>query len=77
MTERRFQCLRPVQTVIPFLDPDEPLSQPHCWAYPDMLEIGLVEEPVAGSLSWGRAHFGAWCIVSSPLYAQYTLPHSV
>ena len=23
-----------LQTVLPFLDPLEPLSQPHCWAYP-------------------------------------------
>lgn len=23
-----------LQTVLPFLDPVEPLSQPHCWAYP-------------------------------------------
>ena len=25
-----------MQTVLPFLDSVEPLSQPHCWAYPDM-----------------------------------------
>jgi hypothetical protein len=38
-----------LQTVLPFLDPVEPLSQPHCWAYPDMLEVGMVQEPVPGS----------------------------
>jgi alpha-galactosidase len=30
--------------------------------------------PVAtGSRGWGRAHFGAWCIVSSPLYLGFDL----
>lgn len=40
------------------------LSRPGCWAYPDMLEVGC-----GGGLNAveTRAHFGAWCIVSSPL----------
>ena len=33
----------------------------------------MVQEPVPGSLGWGRAHFGAWCIVSSPLYLGFDL----
>lgn len=33
-----------------------------------MLEVGRVVEPAPGTFySWNRAHFGAWCIVSSPL----------
>ena len=34
----------------------------------DMLEVGRVAEPAPNtSYTWNRAHFGAWCIVSSPL----------
>ena len=33
----------------------------------------MVQEPVPGSQSWSRAHFGAWCIVSSPLYLGFDL----
>lgn len=39
-----------------------PLSKPGCWSYPDMLEVGNM-----ASAEEDRAHFGAWCIVSSPL----------
>lgn len=52
-----------LQTTIRFQDYNAPLSQPGCWAYPDMLEVGRVQ----GTVEWNRAHFGAWCIVSSPL----------
>merc|ERR1711865_251027 len=57
-----------LQTTIKFQDFEAPLSQPGCWAYPDMLEVGRVAEPTPGTFySWNRAHFGAWCITSSPL----------
>lgn len=41
------------------------LSTPSCWAYPDMLEVGV---SLLG-MSWTewRSHFAAWSIVSSPL----------
>mmetsp|Transcript_13218 Transcript_13218/g.23511 ORF Transcript_13218/g.23511 Transcript_13218/m.23511 type:complete len:436 (-) Transcript_13218:97-1404(-) len=39
-----------------------PLSRPGCWAYPDMLEVGKLEDELED-----RAHFGAWVITSSPL----------
>mmetsp|Transcript_65527 Transcript_65527/g.189925 ORF Transcript_65527/g.189925 Transcript_65527/m.189925 type:complete len:416 (+) Transcript_65527:116-1363(+) len=43
------------------------LSRPGCWGYPDMLEVG-----VKGlSLTEARSHFGAWCIVSSPLILSH------
>merc|ERR1712167_188056 len=54
------------------------LSYPGCWAYPDMLEVGCKHGP-GGPHDPGlspqetRSHFGAWCIVSSPL----TLSHDV
>ena len=60
------------------------LSVPGCWAYPDMLEVGVtrtgigagsgnncgptLDEPCPPlSVTEARTHFGAWCIVSSPL----------
>ena len=46
------------------------LSRPGCWAYPDMLEVGITNTQSAEpplSFVEARTHFGAWCIVSSPL----------
>ncbi|GAB5362541.1 hypothetical protein AAMO2058_000806200 [Amorphochlora amoebiformis] len=54
------------------------LSRPGCWAYPDMLEVGCKEGP-GGSADVGltpeetRTHFGAWCIVSSPLVLSHDI----
>ena len=57
-----------LQTTRRFQDPAKPLSQPGCWAYPDMLEVGRVTEPAPGTFyAWNRAHFGAWSVVSAPL----------
>jgi len=51
------------------------LSYPGCWAYPDMLEVGVLASPFKEdsglTIAETRAHFGAWAIVSSPL----TLSH--
>merc|ERR1712190_606505 len=44
---------------------DAPISRPDCWAYPDMLEVGNLHGNAAFNQS--RSHYGAWCIVSSPL----------
>jgi hypothetical protein len=34
-----------------------------------MLEVGQIKDPVTHELDveWNKAHFGAWCTVSSPL----------
>ena len=45
-----------------------PLSRPGSWAYPDMLEVGNL-----ASYEEDRAHFAAWCIVSSPLILSFDL----
>ena len=54
------------------------LSRPGCWAYPDMLQVGCKHGPGGKAdpgltVAESRTHFGAWCIVSSPL----TLSHDV
>ena len=60
--------LRNLQSTTRFQDYERPLSVPGCWAYPDMLEVGRVAAPTPSTfLSWNRAHFGAWCVVSAPL----------
>lgn len=46
-----------------------PLSRPGCWAYADMLEVANWE----ATLEQDRAHFGAWCITSSPLVLSFDL----
>jgi len=52
------------------------LSYPGCWAYPDMLEVGCADGP-GGATDKGlsfveaRSHFGAWCVVSSPLILSH------
>ena len=48
------------------------LSGPGCWAYPDMLEVGNM----AGGYNENRAHFGAWCVTSSPLILSFDLVDS-
>jgi alpha-galactosidase len=65
-----------LQTTIKYAN--EGLSSPGCWAYPDMLEVGCLHGPGGKddpglSVEETRSHFGAWCIVSSPL----TLSHDV
>lgn len=62
-----------LQTTIRFQSWDAPVSQPGCWAYPDMLEVGRV----SGPKSWNRAHFGAWCIVSAPLVLGMELTQEI
>jgi hypothetical protein len=59
---------RNLQTALPYLDKDKPISQPHCWAYPDMLQVGNLP-----TLEQNRAHFGAWCVISAPLYLGFDL----
>eukprot|EP00937_MAST-01D_sp_MAST-1D-sp2_P000519 g519.t1 len=59
---------RNARTALRFLDAAAPLSRPHCWAYPDMLQVGNM-----ASLAHDRAHFGTWVIMSAPLYLSFDL----
>ena len=54
------------------------LAGPGCFAYPDMLEVGVSAMPTRGGLEFltpheTRTHFAAWCIVSSPLVLSHDL----
>ena len=66
------------------------LTGPGCWAYPDMLEVGVTAPQPPGALhhcatptvpcemnetEW-QTHFSAWCIVSSPLILGMDLTDS-
>ena len=57
-----------LQTVLPLVAQN--LSYPGCWAYPDMLEVGVTNTQSSLPMlthTEARSHFGAWCIVSAPL----------
>eukprot|EP00035_Acanthoeca_spectabilis_P008907 m.160027 g.160027 ORF g.160027 m.160027 type:complete len:448 (+) comp14544_c0_seq6:62-1405(+) len=53
--------------VVPYLG-SQPLSRPGCWAYADMLEVG-----VKLSYEESQSHFALWAIVSSPLILGFDL----
>jgi len=50
---------------------------PGCWPYPDMLEVGVTNSQRSGvpvlTHTEARSHFGAWCVVSSPLVLGFDL----
>lgn len=54
-------------------------SRPGCWAYPDMLMVGVDHGDGYGlNLAETRSHFGAWAVVSSPLILSHNVNnHSV
>jgi len=56
-----------LQYTTPYQDPKDPISRPGCWAYPDMLEVGNMQPLTPQGFIESRTHFGAWCVVSSPL----------
>lgn len=53
-------------TIEPFRNAN--LSYPGCWAYADMLQVGVGN---GLSLAETRSHFGSWVIVSSPLILSH------
>jgi hypothetical protein len=67
-----------LRRTLPFLASG--LSFPGCWAYPDMLEVGVLPGLHAGEyflpLNEARAHFNAWAIVSSPLVLSLDVRNS-
>ena len=62
-----------MQMVVPFTTPGAPLSRQGCWAWPGKLQVGSIMDPhnkTAIDMPWNRAHFAAWCIISSPLVLE-------
>lgn len=62
------QVMENLHAMRPYLG-DKPLSRPGCWAYADMLEVANWK----ATFEEDRAHFGAWCITSSPLILSFDL----
>jgi len=60
-----------LQETIAYQNLTDPISRPGCWAHPDMLEVGNLKGP--DNITQSRTHFGAWCIVSAPLYLSFDL----
>lgn len=57
------------------------LAGPGCFAYPDMLEVGVYSMPTRGPLNFltrpeARTHFAAWSIVSSPLVLSHDMTNA-
>lgn len=69
-------------TLTRYQDPVYPISQPGCWAYADMLMVGVGattfepdDGPPASVTEW-RSHFGAWAVVSSPLILSFDMANT-
>jgi len=65
---------RNMQLVVPYTTPGAPLSRQGCWAWPGTLQVGSIMDPnnkTAIDMPWNRAHFAAWCIISSPLVLEF------
>ena len=64
----------------PFANAVHPMSGPGCWAYPDMLEVGVTGEngKSEGGLSREeeRTHLGLWQVLSSPLTLSFDLTNA-
>jgi alpha-galactosidase len=62
---------------LPYANAVHPMSRPGCWAYPDMLEVGVTGQNghSEGGLSKieQRTHFGLWLVLSSPLTLSFDL----
>ena len=67
----RYGWLRNLESAVRFLSRDAPLAGRGCWAFPDMLEVGNMDE--LEPWEWEQAHFGAWLIMSSPLVLGFDL----
>ena len=57
-----FSAMYNLQYTTPYQNHGSPTSKPGCWSYPDMLQIGNNMTTLES-----QTHYGAWCIVSSPL----------
>ena len=72
------------QTVGPYASTGR--SGPTCWAYPDMLMVGVGSGSCSGdscangvglpTIVEQRSHFGLWCILSSPLTLSLDLTNA-
>ena len=61
-------------SIIPFAEQN--LSTPGCWAYGDMLEVGVSDGSSSLTLGETRSHFGGWAILSSPLVLSHDVNDS-
>ena len=53
------------------------ISRPGCWAHPDMLEVGNIQNQYNALASdMDQTHFSAWCVVSAPLILSFDLTNN-
>ena len=61
-------CVYNQNRALPYLHPTKPLSRPGCFAYADMLEVGVKLTDLES-----RTHFAMWSIISSPMILGFDL----
>jgi len=74
-----------VNRALPFLAMNAPLSRPGCWAYMDMMMVGVTTPRKQGGppfdpnpmnpLEW-QTHFAMWAVTSSPLILGFDLTNA-
>ena len=62
-----------IALLTPYLHDPAMAPRPGCWAYADMLEVGVENSGHALSLVEQRTHFALWCVLSSPLILGFDL----
>ena len=67
-----FSTVHNLNRALPYLQTVKPLSRPGCWAYPDMLEVGVAPMSFVES----QTHFAMWAITSAPLILGFDLHDS-
>lgn len=72
-----FSAVCNLNRALPYLRPEAPLSRPGCWAYPDMLEVGVTlaqgAKTQAMTHTESRTHFAMWAVTSAPLILSIDL----
>lgn len=68
-------CMGNMMTTIVYAEGN--LSRPGCWAYADMLEVGVPskneKQDPSMTVVEQRSHFGGWAIISSPLILSHNV----
>ena len=68
-----FSVVYNMNRALPYLGA-KPLSRPGCWAYSDMLEVGIrLPNGVGLTHTESRVHFAMWAVTSSPLILGFDL----
>jgi hypothetical protein len=80
-----YSCVYNLNRALPFLHETKPLSRPGCWAYADMLMVGVSvprhsgkppHDPHFMNFREWRSHFAMWAVTSSPLIIGFDMTNT-